>query len=91
MPSAIFAEHRTQQRAEILRVGRTDNNCQRVLPVRMGVAVDFVETRVFRRNWFRRADRYDRISSMQVLRRPGNPTSGPASSRLDVLFASETC
>ena len=31
MFSAIFAEHRNQQRAEILRVGRTDNNCQRVL------------------------------------------------------------
>ncbi len=38
MFSAIFAEHRNQQRAEILRVGRIDNNCQRVLNLGAGFA-----------------------------------------------------
>lgn len=38
MHSVIFAEHRTQQRAAILRVGRTDNNCQRVVNLGAGFA-----------------------------------------------------
>ena len=127
MHSAIFAEHRTQQRAAILRVGRTDNNCQRVLNLGAGFArnpkvsggrqpagMRFLHDlesqstgklthparhRILnsRRPVFYAGTGSEEpilmieFSPCRFVAVPAIPPLEPASSRLVVLFASETC